>query len=314
MTEDRETCEQCGASCSAKAKRDGESEQAFRERQELARRLCRVKHKILVLSGKGGVGKSSVAAGLALALNARGKRVGLLDIDLHGPSIPVLLGIEGARVTGTKGSIDPVTTRSGLKVMSMGFLLPGRDDPVIWRGPLKYAMIKQFLKDVEWGDLDYLVVDSPPGTGDEPLSIGQLIEDADGVVLVTTPQAVALSDVRKSLNFSRKLNLPVLGVVENMSGFTCPHCGATTEIFKGGGGEVMAEDMGVPFLGRIPLDPMMVSAGDAGALASYLGTDAPAAAAFEKVVKRLVSHVEGAEGVPPIDGESESTGRARGAR
>lgn len=223
-----------------------------------------IRHKVLVLSGKGGVGKSTVAVNLAAALAAAGKKVGLLDIDVHGPSIPKLLGVEGLPVHGTGKSIHPFAIGENLRVMSIGFLLRSTDDAVIWRGPMKIGVIKQFLGDVEWGELDYLVADSPPGTGDEPLTIAQLIPDADGAVIVTTPQDIALIDVRKCITFCRQLSLPVIGVIENMSGFVCPHCKERTDIFKSGGGEEMAWEMGVPFLGRIPVDPGIVTASDEG--------------------------------------------------
>jgi Mrp family chromosome partitioning ATPase/predicted Fe-Mo cluster-binding NifX family protein len=231
---------------------------------KLRSRLELIKHKVLVLSGKGGVGKSTVAVNLAVALAAAGKKVGLLDIDLHGPSVPKMLGIEGMPLHGGDKSIKPFVVGENLLVMSIGFLLRGNDEAVIWRGPLKMGVIKQFLADVEWGPLDYLVVDSPPGTGDEPLSIAQLIPEADGAVIVTTPQDVALLDVRRCITFCRQLNLPVLGVVENMSGFACPHCGKPVDLFGSGGGEKMAADMGVPFMGRIPFDPRIVTTADDG--------------------------------------------------
>jgi len=262
------------------------------EAERLLDRMSRIAHKIMVLSGKGGVGKSSVAAGLAIGLSRAGRRVGLLDIDIHGPSIPRLVGLTGTRARGTRDAIEPVESGSGVKVMSIGFLLPDEDDPVIWRGPLKYNVIKQFLRDVDWGDLDYLVVDSPPGTGDEPLSVAQLVPGADGAVIVTTPQALSISDVRKSISFSSQLSLPVLGVVENMSGYVCPSCGERTDIFGAGGGEEMAADLGVPFLGRIPIDPTMVPAGDDGTLDAYLAGEAAGAKAFAKIVERLVENVE----------------------
>lgn len=235
-----------------------------KDEEKIKERLGRIKHKVLVLSGKGGVGKSTVAVNLAVALAGAGKKVGLLDIDIHGPSVPKLLGVQGFPIHGTQDAISPVEIGDNLRVMSIGFLLKDSDDAVIWRGPMKFGVIKQFLGEVEWGELDYLVVDSPPGTGDEPLTIAQLIDDADGAVIVTTPQDVALIDVRKCINFCRQLSLPVIGVVENMSGFSCPHCGERTEIFKSGGGRVMAEDMGVPFLGQVPVDPRIVSASDDG--------------------------------------------------
>jgi ATP-binding protein involved in chromosome partitioning len=234
------------------------------EQEQIRKRLNQIKHQILVLSGKGGVGKSTVAANLAMSLALAGKKVGLLDIDIHGPSVPKILGME-KRIIQTIGNILlPVEMMENLKVMSIGFMLRQSDDPVIWRGPMKYQMIKQFLKDVQWGELDFLVVDSPPGTGDEPLSIVQLLEGADGAVIVTTPQEVALSDVRKCISFCNNLNLPVMGVLENMSGFVCPKCGEKTDVFKSGGGEVMARQMNVPFLGRIPIDPQIVQACDSG--------------------------------------------------
>ena len=234
------------------------------DQEKLDRRLSRIKHKVLILSGKGGVGKSTVAVNLAVALAAAGKKVGLLDVDIHGPSVPKMLGIENITLQGTKESIHPLEVGDNLRVMSIGFLLRSADDAVIWRGPMKMGVIKQFLSDVEWGDLDYLVIDSPPGTGDEPLSVAQLVPDADGAVIVTTPQNIALIDVRKCITFCRQLNLPVLGVVENMSGFVCPHCGERTDLFKSGGGKEMADDMGVPYLGAIPFDPAVVHAADLG--------------------------------------------------
>jgi len=232
--------------------------------EKIKKRLAMIKHKVLVLSGKGGVGKSTIAVNLAVALATAGKKVGLLDVDIHGPSVPKLLGVEGFPLHGTEESLHPLEIGDNLRVMSIGFLLKESDDAVIWRGPMKFGAIKQFLGDVEWGELDYLIVDSPPGTGDEPLTIAQLISDADGAVIVTTPQDVALIDVRKCISFCRQLELPVIGVVENMSGFYCPHCGEKTDIFKGGGGKKMAEEMGVPFLASVPIDPSIVSLSDEG--------------------------------------------------
>lgn len=258
------TCESCRKTdCSAVQRNPNESEADFRERQKLQSRLCRVRHKILVLSGKGGVGKSTVAVNLAMALRKAGKRVGLLDIDIHGPSIPTMLGLEHATVQGLSDELMPVET-AGLKVVSAGFFLRSQDDALIWRGPLKMAAIKQFLKDVIWGDLDFLIIDSPPGTGDEPLSVCQLIGRLDGAVIVTTPQKVAAVDVRKSITFCRQMAVPVLGVVENMNGFACPRCGDITLIFGAGGGRRMAAEMRVPFLGSIPIDPEIAEACDKG--------------------------------------------------
>lgn len=262
---DKKTCASCDdEKCPAKQQQPGEDSKEFQERQLLNQRLCQIKHTIMVLSGKGGVGKSTVAVNLAVALSQAGKQTGLMDIDMHGPSIPRLLGLNGAPVAATKNSILPVRYDNNLKVMSIGLLVNNPDEAVIWRGPMKYGVIKQFLRDVEWGALDYLIIDSPPGTGDEPLSVAQLIPNADGAVIVTTPQELAIEDVRRSIQFCRKLNLPVLGVIENMSGFVCPHCGQTTEIFSSGGGKKMADDLKVPFLGSVPLDPEIVASGDKG--------------------------------------------------
>jgi Mrp family chromosome partitioning ATPase/predicted Fe-Mo cluster-binding NifX family protein len=234
------------------------------EQTQIRNRIQQIKHKILVLSGKGGVGKSTVAANLAMSLALAGKKVGLLDIDIHGPSVPKILGMEKEVVRTIDNTILPVRMTENLKVMSIGFLLRRNDDAVVWRGPMKYQMIKQFLKDVQWDALDFLVVDSPPGTGDEPLSIVQLLENADGAVVVTTPQEVALSDVRRCISFCKNLNLPVLGVLENMSGFICPKCGERTDVFKSGGGQDLARQMNVPFVGRVPIDPRIVQSCDSG--------------------------------------------------
>ncbi len=268
------TCDSCGdKECSAGQKRKNESDEDFQDRQKLQSRLCRIKHKIVVLSGKGGVGKSTVAVNLATALMMEGKRVGLLDVDIHGPSIPTMLGLENEPIQSTEDGLLPIEL-GDMKVMSIGFMLKNQDDAIIWRGPMKMGVIKQFLKDVVWGDLDYLIIDSPPGTGDEPLSICQLIDTLDGAVIVTTPQKVASVDVRKSITFCRKLNVPVLGVIENMSGFACPNCGQITHILSSGGGLQITRDMQVPFLGSIPIDPAIAAACDDGRvyLQQYSGT------------------------------------------
>jgi Mrp family chromosome partitioning ATPase len=227
-------------------------------------RMSAVSHKILVLSGKGGVGKSTVAVNTALLLARAGKRVGLLDIDIHGPSIPALLNLTGATVTSGSEGIQPIQYNDSLSVMSIGFLLRGRDDAVIWRGPRKYSIIRQFLGDVAWGPLDYLVVDSPPGTGDEPLAIIQLLQNPDAAIIVTTPQNLALNDVRRCIGFCRRLDVRVLGVFENMSGFICPHCGETINIFKKDGGKHMARELDIPFIGALPIIPAIVTSSDAG--------------------------------------------------
>jgi ATP-binding protein involved in chromosome partitioning len=266
----------------------GEKRDALSDQQAVEDRLQRIRHVLIVLSGKGGVGKSTVAVNLAVALSSAGKRVGLLDVDIHGPSVPKMLDLEGAAVEVQDRSILPVK-KAGLKVMSIGFLLQHSDDAVIWRGPMKMGVIRQFLSDVDWGDLDYLIVDSPPGTGDEPLSVCQLVKNPDGAVIVTTPQDVATADVRRSITFCRQLGLPVIGVIENMSGFACPRCGQVTDIFKTGGGERMAREMGVPFLGRIPIDPAIDEACDAGT--PFIEDDArtETARAFERIIAPILS-------------------------
>jgi Mrp family chromosome partitioning ATPase len=223
-----------------------------------------IAHKFLVLSGKGGVGKSTIAVNLAVWLSMQGKNVGLLDIDIHGPSIPKLLNLNNKSLHADGDKIKPFLYSDTLKIMSIGFLLPDESNAVIWRGPMKHNIIKQFVTDVSWGNLDYLIVDCPPGTGDEPLSIVQLLGNADGAVIVTTPQQLSVIDVKKCITFCRQLNLPVLGVIENMAGFICPHCNHRIDIFRQGGGKQMAEDFNVPFLGSVPIDSALVSACDSG--------------------------------------------------
>lgn len=282
------SCESCkDSSCSAARREQGENDQDFEDRRALQSRLCHIGHKIMVMSGKGGVGKSTVAVNLAMGLMLAGKRVGLLDVDIHGPSVPTMLGLEGASIEAGPDGLMPVEL-GHLKVMSMGFLLRNPDDAVIWRGPVKGNVIKQFLKDVAWGDLDYLIIDAPPGTGDEPLSICQLINPIDGAVVVTTPQRVAAMDVRKSITFCAQVGMKVLGVVENMSGFVCPKCGELTHILRSGGGRLMAEDMGVPFLGSIPIDPMVAEAGDMGQAFVMHHSASPTAEIMRSVVAPLL--------------------------
>jgi Mrp family chromosome partitioning ATPase len=281
-------CETCGdGTCSAKAARDGEPSEEREKRLALRRRLCRIGRKVLVLSGKGGVGKSTVAVNLAAWLSMKGKSVGLLDVDIHGPSVPRMLGLRDVEILGCADGMLPVEYED-IAVMSIGFLLKNDEDAVIWRGPRKMAVIRQFLAEVVWGNRDFLIVDVPPGTGDEPLSVCQLIEDADGAVVVTTPQEVALGAVRRSITFCRELALPVIGVVENMSGFVCPKCGERTELFKSGGGERLAREMHVPFLGRIPLDPALTLAGDDGHPLVERLAESATARALESVFKPIL--------------------------
>lgn len=251
-------------------------------------RLSKIKNKIVVMSGKGGVGKSTVAANIAMSLALKGYKTGLLDVDIHGPSIPTIFGLENQKLQGTEDAMLPLGFGDNLKIISIGFLIDNADSAIIWRGPAKTGVIKQFIQDVEWGDLDYLIVDCPPGTGDEPLSVIQLLEDVTGAVIVTTPQKLAIADVRKSVNFCEKVNVPVLGVIENMSGFICPDCNKTVEIFKSGGGEIMAQDMNVPFLGKIPLDPNIVDAGDSGKPFLYFYSETQTAKIMEEIIKPLI--------------------------
>ncbi len=247
----------CGGGCS-----HGENPRSEVE-EKVKAAVKKIKHKLLVMSGKGGVGKSTVAVNLAVALAKRGHKVGLVDVDLHGPSVAGLLGLNDARLTGSEDKVLPIPFMGNLDVLSMQNLLPNRDDAVIWRGPMKIGAIRQFLGDIEWGERDFLIIDAPPGTGDEPLTVAQ---DVDGLraVVVTTPQEISLADVRKSINFCSQVNLPVAGLVENMSGYACPKCGNVDDLFGSGGGERVAAEMNVPFLGKIPLDPKVVVAGDRG--------------------------------------------------
>lgn len=251
--------------------------------------LEKIGHVFLVLSGKGGVGKSTVTANIALGLAKRGQRVGVLDIDVHGPSIPKILGVQGQRAMGDGEKLLPAETPEGIKVMSTALILEKPDDPIVWRGPLKAGVIKQFIGEVAWGELDYLVVDCPPGTGDEPLSICQLIPEADGAIIVTTPQQVSTLDVSKSITFCNQLGMRIAGIVENMSGFTCPHCGEFTPIFATGGGEKLAKDYGLPFLGKLPIATEISTSGDAGESFVTKYPESPAAKAFLAIVDNLMS-------------------------
>jgi ATP-binding protein involved in chromosome partitioning len=257
------------------------------DEQRLAETLARIGRKYIVLSGKGGVGKSTVAVNLAVGLALRSKKTGLLDTDLHGPSVPKMLGLEKYVASGDNTHLMPAERYNGmLKVMSVQFLLQNLDDSVIWRGPLKHAVISQFIGPTVWDDLEFLIIDSPPGTGDEPLSVAQTAKP-HGAIVVTTPQEVATFDVRKSIDFCRKLDLPVAGIIENMSGFSCPHCGTVTDIFGSGGGRALAMDCGVPFLGSIPLIPEFVAMSDRGAIA--VESKGKTADAFEPIIDRIAA-------------------------
>ena len=287
--EPTQECESCSEtqSCSEDEKK------AHRERI-VGEKLSHIDHRIMVMSGKGGVGKSTVAVNLAVSLARKGYEVGILDADVHGPNIPKMLGLDHSRLMGTPQGILPVPFYSNLKVLSIAFMLPENDAPVVWRGPMKHGVFQQFLGEVEWGDLDYLIVDLPPGTGDEPLSIAQLIGEVDASVIVTTPQEVALLDSRKAVVFSRMVQVPVAGIVENMSGFLCPHCGKEIDLFKIGGGEKAARDLQVPFLGRIPLDPQIVRNCDQGNPFVAANPDSAAAMAFMEIGNRIEEFVNAA--------------------
>ena len=265
--------------------------QELREDLALADTLFRIENTILVLSGKGGVGKSTVAVNVAAALAASDLQVGLLDIDIHGPSVPTLLKLERASVTGLseKGMMAPVRYTDNLKVLSVEFLLKDqKHEAVIWRGPMKHGIIRQFLSEADWGNLDFLVVDAPPGTGDEPLSICQMAPPRSQALIVTTPQELAVKDVKKSIRFCKNLGMPVFGIVENMSGFVCPDCGATHEIFKSGGGERLARETGFRFLGKIPIDPRLVTASDDGKPFVLEYPSSPTTKVFDTIIEKIL--------------------------
>ncbi len=261
----------------------------------LKERMSCIKYKIIVISGKGGVGKTTLAVNLAYGLASKGNRVGILDVDIHGPNIAKMLGIEGEKLGGSEAGIEPVRVLSGLKAVSLALLLEDKDQPVIWRGPLKMITIKQFLADVNWGELDYLIVDSPPGTGDEPLSVCQLIPEINGAIVVTTPQDVAILDSRKSVVFAKELKMPVIGIVENMSGFICPHCKKEIDLFGTGGGEKSAHDLKVPFLGRIPIEPEMVKHGDSGKPFIHFKRQSQTANIMDEIINRVIAYVKSNE-------------------
>nr|WP_155314395.1 Mrp/NBP35 family ATP-binding protein [Desulfosarcina ovata] len=245
-----------------------------------------IKNKIIVMSGKGGVGKSSVSVNLAISLADKGFKVGLLDVDIHGPDIPRMLGLMGMMAANANRKLDPMRYSDNLSAVSIESLMSDKDDAIIWRGPAKHGAIRQFIGEVEWGDLDYLIIDSPPGTGDEPLTVAQLIKDARAII-VTTPQEVALADVRKSINFCRTVKMEILGLIENMSSYTCPHCGKPVDIFGSGGGERTAALAGLNLLGRIPFDPDIVKCGDAGASYQKQYSETPATRVFGEIASKI---------------------------
>ena len=282
----------CGGSCDTT-----ESKQAAAAQQENAikRSLGKIKNKILVMSGKGGVGKSTVSVNLAIGLANKGYKVGLMDVDLHGPDVVRMLDLKGnvEPPASADALVSPLKYNDNLKVVSLEYMMRDRDEAIIWRGPLKIQAIRQFVSDMDWGDLDYLIIDAPPGTGDEPLTVAQTITNVKAIV-VTTPQKVALADVRKSINFCKTVKMEITGVVENMSGFVCPHCNETVDIFKSGGGEELARELELPFLGKIPMDPQVVMAGDDGKPYLSSGAKSPATTAFAGVVTSVIQRL------PPV--------------
>ncbi len=267
------------------------TEETIQEETKLQDTLSQIKHIVIVMSGKGGVGKSTVSSNLAAMLSMQGYQTGIMDVDITGPNIPKMFGVEDEKLHVIDEKLIPVTVPPSMKLISMAFLLPDKDSPVMWRGPVKMGAIKQFIEDVNWGYLDYLVVDMPPGTGDEALSIVQLMPKADGMIIVTTPQDVALLDSRKSLRFGAETHIPIIGIIENMSGFVCPHCGEVTNIFKTGGGEAAARELNVQFLGRVPIEPGVVDAGDSGMPVVLKYPESASAKAFESIVDKVIKTV-----------------------
>jgi len=269
---------------------EARAEEMQEQGKRLKIRMAKIKNKLAVLSGKGGVGKSTITANLAIALARKGHKVGVLDADIHGPSIPKILGMRGQELTA--GRIEdlgvfPAKGPLDIRAISMDFLLPNDETPVIWRGPMKMGAIRQFLADVAWGDLDFLLVDLPPGTGDEPLSIMQLIPDIDGILMVTAPSEVSQIVVKRAIGFTRELRVPLIGIIENMSGFVCPKCGAEFDILGTGGGQKISEELSVPFLGKIPIDQRICEDSDRGTPFIIEHPDAPAAKAFMRAVDKI---------------------------
>jgi Mrp family chromosome partitioning ATPase len=292
-------CEEHGHQCSSCGPVNPEAREQAEQKVDMKiqamQRMEKIRYKIIVMSGKGGVGKSTVAANLALRLTMEGQRVGLLDVDITGPNIPKLLGLSGNHMAASEDGMVPVIVPPHLKVVSMGFLLQDDKLPVIWRGPLKMTAISQFVSDVVWGELDYLIIDLPPGTGDEPLSIVQNIPDTDGIIIVSTPQELALLDSRKSIMFAEKVRIPLIGIIENMAMLKCPHCGGEVDLFKSGGAEKTASEMGIPFLGKVPFDPDIVRDSDSGTPFVLEHSKSEAAEAFRKIIDNVKGFLESKE-------------------
>ncbi|MGD8565782.1 MAG: Mrp/NBP35 family ATP-binding protein [Candidatus Bathyarchaeota archaeon] len=264
------------------------------QEEKLRSRMNKVKHKIAVISGKGGVGKSTVTVNLAtaLAMHGHNDHVGILDADIHGPSIPKIIGLQGQRLRQGPIGVFPALGTLGIRVVSMEFLLSDENAPVIWRGPLKMTAIRQFLSDIVWGELDFLLADLPPGTGDEPLSVAQLLPEMDGVIIITIPSEVSQIVVKKAVTFARQLKLPIIGIIENMSGFVCPKCGVKTDIFKSGGGRKISDELAVPLLGTIPIDPKVCEDSDEGVPFIIRHKNSPASKAFLEIVSKIEDFVK----------------------
>lgn len=269
-------------------------EEKARQADQIKQRMSKIKHKIAIISGKGGVGKSLVTVNLAIGLarNGRKGKIAILDADLTGPCIPKMMGLKGLKMEMGSDGILPTKGSGDIGVVSMDFLLPSDDAPVIWRGPLKMGAIRQFLEEVAWGDLDYLLVDLPPGTGDESLSILQLLPEMDGVIIVTIPSEVSQAVVKKAVTFARKMNVPILGIVENMSGMVCPHCGELIDVFSKGGGAKVSDEMDVELLGSIPLDPQVAADSDDGVPFIVKHPESPASKEFTQIIKKIEKKVE----------------------
>ncbi len=287
MTEPKCSSDQTCGSCETANTCDAATQAAHMERKA-AEKLSTIKHRIAVMSGKGGVGKSTVAINLAVGLAKKGKKVGVMDADIHGPNVPKMLGLKHSPPSGGPGGIIPPETKDGIKAISMAFMLQNDDTPIAWRGPMKHGVVQQFIAEVNWGDLDYLIVDLPPGTGDEPMSVAQILGAGLSTIIVTTPQDVALLDSRKSVLFAGSLGMNILGIVENMSGLICPHCNQRIDLFKTGGGEKAAKELGVKFLGAIPIDPKIVEGGDLGKPIMSMNGSSPTAESFSKITDQII--------------------------
>lgn len=281
-----------GGTCPSQSGGQNQANAQKKEQEAIKKSLSRIKHKILVLSGKGGVGKSSVSANLAASLSRQGYKTGLMDVDVHGPSIAQMLGMNDLLdLTPDQKMLIPQKISDNLSAVSVQALMQDKDQAIIWRGPAKTGMIRQFVSTVDWGELDYLVIDAPPGTGDEPLTVVQTIPEAQGII-VTTPQEVALADIRKSISFCKTVRMKTLGIVENMAGFCCPHCNQNIDLFSSGGGQKTAKEQGLKFLGSIPFDTSVVTSGDAGTPLMLKDEDSAFKQAFDKIVQEIVKELK----------------------